>query len=132
MQRLKYVLCVALSGQKMSHKVDKTKEESKYFTPIREEEKRDWRSEPRSYSTKLIELFVDSNHQMVEVKLEGLEELKPKKGSRVKSTKQDRFASSFYSWKKRKKEDLKKMLGIEVKLIRRGERIALRKVKVER
>jgi len=114
----------------MAHKVDEAKkDETKYFTPIREDEKRHWRSEPRTYSTKLIELFVDSNHQMVEVKLEGLEEPKPKKGLRVKSTKQDRFASSFYSWKKRKKtQQLLEKLGINVLLIRRGERIALKKV----
>ena len=114
----------------MSPEVDGKKEdESKYFTPIKEEEKRDWRPTPKSDSTKLIELFVDSKHQMVEVKLEALEELKPKKGSSVKSTKQDRFASSFYSWRKRKKtRDLLEMLGIKVKLIRKGERMALEKV----
>ena len=109
--------------------MNKTKRKySEIFAPIKEDEVKDWRPAPRSPTTELLEAFVKSSHQMVEVKVEKLRQPEPKTGSRVKSTKQDSFASSFYSWKKRKKtEHLLNKLGIEVLIIRRGERIALKK-----
>ena len=105
------------------------KDYSKYFVLIKEDEVRDWRPAPRSFTTRLFEAFVESDDQMVEVKVEKLPEPEHKEGSKVKSDKKDSFASSFYSWKKRKKtQQLLKKLGIdEVLLIRRGERIALKK-----
>ena len=108
---------------------DKKEYYSKYFVPIKEDAVRDWRPSPRSFNTKLFEAFVKSNHQMVEVQVEELPEPEHKEGSKVKSDKKDSFASSFYSWKKRKKtKQLLEKLGIdEVLLIRRGERIALKK-----
>ena len=102
---------------------------SKYFVPIKEDKVRDWRPTPRSFNTKLFEAFVESDDQMVEVKVGELPEPEHKEGSKVKSDKKDSFASSFYSWKKRTKtKQLLEKLGInEVLLIRRGERIALQK-----
>jgi len=101
----------------------------KYFIRIEEDEVRDWRPAPKSHTAKLFEDFVESDDQMVEVNVEELLEPTDKKGSKVKSTKQDRFASSFYSWKKREKtKQLLKKHGIKVLLIRRGERIALKKM----
>jgi len=106
---------------------------SKYFVPIEEDEVRDWRPAPRSFTARLFETFVKSDHQMVEVKVEELPEPTHRKGSKVKSTKQDSFASSFYSWKKRKKtKQLLKKLGIDVLIIRRGEKTALKKKRLKR
>jgi len=102
---------------------------SEYFVPIEEDEVEDWRPAPRTFNTRLFKAFVESSHQMVEVKVDELREPIAKDGLKVKSDKKDSFASSFYSWKKRKKtKQLLKKLGIdEVLLIRRGERIALKK-----
>lgn len=106
---------------------------SECFVPIEEDEVRDWRPAPRSFTAKLFEAFVESSHKMVEVKVEELPEPTHKKGSKVKSTKQDSFASSFYSWKKRKKtQQLLKKLGIDVLIIRRGKRIALKKKRLQK
>jgi len=101
----------------------------KYLVPIEEDAVRDWRPAPRSFTARLFEEFAESEYLMMEVKVEGLPEPTHRKGSKVESEKQDSFASSFYSWKKRKKtQQLLKKLGIdEVLLIRRGERIALKK-----
>jgi len=103
---------------------------SRYFRPIREDEVRDWRPAPKSATARIFEGFVNSEHQMVEVKIDELPEPKHKKTSNLKSTKQDRFASSFYSWKKKKAtQRFLKRLGIDVLIIRRGEKIALKKTK---
>lgn len=101
---------------------------SEYLRPIREDEVRDWRPSPKGFSTELFETFVKSSNQMVEVKVDALPEPKHRKGSKVESTKQDSFASSFYSWKRKKStKNLLKKLGTDVLLIRRGEKIALKK-----
>ena len=110
--------------------MNKTKEDyTKYFVPIDENKVEDWKPAPKTFNTRLFWAFVESSHQMVEVKVDQLHEPVPKKGSRIKSDKIDSFASSFYSWKKREKtKKLLEKLGInEVFLIRRGERIALKK-----
>jgi len=115
--------------------MNKTNEDySKYFVPLKEDEVKDWRPAPRSFNARLFEAFVESSHQMVEVKVNELPEPVPKKGSKVKSDRKDSFASSFYSWKKRKKtRQLLKKLGIvDVLLIRRGEKIALKKKMLKR
>ena len=113
---------------------DTKKNYSKYFVPIKEDAVRDWRPTPRSFNARLFVAFVESDHQMVEVKVEELPEPSHKKGSKVESTKQDSFASSFYAWKKRNKiKKFLKKLGIdEVLLLRRGEKIALKKKMLKR
>lgn len=113
------------------YKVRDRKNYTRYFRPIREDEVRDWRPSARGISTKLFEAFVNSTDQMVEVKIDALPEPIPKKGSKMRSNKQDSFASSFYAWKRKKStQNLLKKLGIEVLLIRRGGKIALRKKKL--
>ena len=107
-----------------------SKKYSQYFRPITEHEMKEWRPVPRSFTTKLFEEFLRSEHEMVEVNIDKLPSPKHRRGSKVKSTKQDSFASSFYAWKKRRKEFLQR-LGIDVLLIRRGERIALKKKRLE-
>ena len=87
----------------MDNKVDmKDKKEcNKYLRPIEENEMNQWKPAPKSLTTKLFEAFLESEHKMVEVKLDELQFRKHKKTSQVKSTKQDIFASSFYAWKRR-------------------------------
>ena len=107
---------------------DKKKDYSRYFRPISEHEIRDWRPTPKRFTTELFEAFLDSEHQMVEVDLDELPEPRHKETSKVKSTKQDSFASAFYAWKRKKgTQRLLKRLGIDVLLIRRGEKVALKK-----
>ena len=107
---------------------DKKKNYSRYFRPISEHEMRDWRPAPKSFTTELFEAFLDSEHQMVEVSLDELPEPRHKKISKMKSTKQDSFASAFYAWKRKgRTQRLLKRLGIDVLLIRRGEKVALKK-----
>lgn len=99
---------------------------SQYFRPIEEHETKEWRPRAKSFTTELFEAFVESEHKMVEVDIEKLPNPIPKKTSKVKSTKQDSFASSFYAWKRRRRSHLRK-LGVDVLLIRRGEKVALKK-----
>lgn len=107
----------------------KKEDYAKYFRPIKEDEVRDWRPAPKSFTTELFEAFVNSDNQMVEIKVDELPEPRHRKGSKIKSTKRDSFASAFYAWKNKGSTiGLLKMLGINVLLIRRGEKIALKKV----
>jgi hypothetical protein len=107
---------------------NRKKDYSRYFRPISENEMKDWRPAPKSFTTKLFEAFLESKHQMVEVKLDELPEPRHKETSKVKSTKQDSFASAFYAWKRKgRTQRLLKRLGIDVLLIRRGEKVALKK-----
>lgn len=107
---------------------DKKKDYSRYFRLISEHEMRDWRPTPKSFTTELFEAFLDSEHQMVEVKLDELPEPRHKETSKMKSTKQDSFASAFYAWKRKKRtQRLLKRLSIDILLIRRGDKIALKK-----
>lgn len=109
--------------------VKKKEDYAKYFRPIREDEVRDWRPAPKSFTTELFETFVTSVNRMVEVKVDELPEPRHRKGSKIRSTKRDSFASAFYAWKrKRSTKALLKKSGIDVLLIRRGEKIALKKV----
>jgi hypothetical protein len=62
--------------------------------------------------------------------LSDLPEPEPKGGSKVKSTKQDSFASSFYAWKKKDSTKARlDQLEIDILLIRREEKVALKKVR---
>ncbi|MDH5744587.1 MAG: hypothetical protein OEZ52_13660 [Candidatus Aminicenantes bacterium] len=98
----------------------------KVFRTIDEKEMRQWKAAPKSLTTKLFEDFLLSDDGMVEVNIDILPNPKPRSSSEVKSTKQDSFASSFYAWKRKRKSYLKS-LGIDVLLIRRGEKVALKK-----
>lgn len=109
---------------------DKKKDYSRYFRPISEHEMRDWRPTPKRVTTKLFEAFLDPEHRMVEVNLDELPEPRHKETSKVKSTKLDSFASAFYAWKRnRRTQQLLERLGIDILLIRRGEKVALKKKK---
>jgi hypothetical protein len=101
-------------------------EYSKYFQPIKEAEMKQWKSAPKSVTTKLFELFLASKDQMVEVNMDEFPTPKSK-GAKMKSTKQDSFASSFYAWKRKNRAYIDS-LGFDVLLIRRGEKVALKKV----
>jgi len=100
----------------------------KVFRSIDETEMKQWKAAPKSLTTKLFEDFLLSDDKMVEVNIDMLPNPKPKGSSEVKSTKQDSFASSFYAWKRKRKSYLNS-LGIDVLLIRRGEKVALKKAK---
>jgi hypothetical protein len=113
---------------KLSKNMSIKKEYSKYLKPIDEDEMRKWKPAPKSFTTRLFEAFLESEHLMVEVDIDKLSTPKPKGLSEIKSTKQDSFASSFYAWKRKRRAYLKS-LGIDVLLIRRGEKIALKKVR---
>jgi hypothetical protein len=104
------------------------KEYDKYLRPIDEKEMKQWRPAPKSYTTRLFEAFLESEHLMVEVNIDELPTPKPRVSSEVKSTKQDSFASAFYAWKTKRKDYLDYM-GIDILLIRRGEKVALKKVR---
>jgi hypothetical protein len=104
------------------------KEYDRYFTPVNEKEMKKWKSAPKSFTTKLFEAFLESDHKMVEVKIEELPTPKPREPSKIRSTKQDSFASAFYAWKRKRKAYMHS-LGTDVLLIRRGEKTALKKVK---
>lgn len=109
------------------------KKYTKYFRPISEEEMKSWRPSAKRFTTELFEAFLNSSDQMVEVKVDELPEPTPRKGSRVKSTKQDSFASSFYAWKRRKStQNLLKKMGTDILLIRRREKIALKKKEIRK
>jgi hypothetical protein len=99
-----------------------------FLREIKGEEVRIWKPQKQSIALEVIEDFLSSHMEMAEVDLDMLPEPEQKAGSKMKSTKQDSFASSFYAWKK-KREDYLKSMGISIFLIRRGEKVALKKVK---
>ena len=101
----------------------------KYLREIKNDEMKKWYPQKQSVAIEIIENFLSSDMMMAEVNLSSLPEVKSKKGS-PKSTKQDSFASSFYAWKKKKstKERLKR-LRLDIILIRRVEKVALKKKK---
>lgn len=106
--------------------MNNNKRYSEYFRPIEEHEMKEWKSAPKSFTTELFEEFLRSEHEMVEINIAKLQSPKHKKSSKIESTKLDSFASSFYSWKKRRKKHLQE-LGVDILLVRRGERMALKK-----
>jgi hypothetical protein len=99
-----------------------------FLKEIKDSEMKKWKPQKQSIAIGIIEAFLDSEMKMAEVDLDKLPAPESKHGSREKSNKQDSFASSFYAWKKKKstKEKLAH-LGINVIIIRRGDKIALRK-----
>ena len=114
--------------RKFKYKMKDNKEYHKYFKLIDENEMEQWKPAPKSFTTRLFEAFLESEHTMVEVNIDELPTPKPRVSSDLKSTKQDSFASAFYAWKRKRKNHIKS-LRIDVLLIRRGEKVALKKVK---
>jgi len=101
-----------------------------FLKEIRPEEMKAWKPQKQSMAVDVIEAFLISNMEMAQVDLGRLSEPEPKESSKTKSTKQDSFASSFYAWKRKKstQEKLRNM-AIDVLLIRREEKVALKKVR---
>jgi hypothetical protein len=100
----------------------------KFLKEIKTPEMKEWRNEKQSIALSIIEEFLESDMQMAEVDTEGLPQPEQKDKSKNASTKQDSFASSFYAWKKKQStQDRLKEKGIGILLIRRGEKIALKK-----
>lgn len=97
---------------------------------IKDDEIKKWKPQKQGMALNVIEEFLASRMEMAEVNLNSLPEPLSKAGSKVGSTKQDSFSSSFYAWKRKKstKEKLHE-LGIDVLLIRREEKVALKKVR---
>jgi len=98
---------------------------------ITENEVMKWKQRRDSKAIPIIEEFLDSKMKMAEVNLNKLPKPKQKKDARKKSTKQDSFASSFYAWKSKKSTQEKlKQLRIDITLVRRGGKAALKKKKL--
>jgi hypothetical protein len=98
-----------------------------FLREIHQEEKKEWRPQKQGVAVGILEAFLHSQIDMAEVKLDELPQPLHRKGN-IQSTKQDSFASSFYAWKR--KEQTKEILrqkGIDVILMRREGKIALKK-----
>jgi len=103
---------------------------NEFLKEIKSEEMKKWRPQKQSMALGIIEAFLSSGMDMAEVDLSDLPEPEPKEGSKVKSTKQDSFASSFYAWKKKDSTKARlDQLEIDILLIRREEKVALKKVR---
>jgi hypothetical protein len=99
-----------------------------FLKPINKTDMKNWKNEQQSAALGIIETFLDSDMQMAEVDVALLPQPEQKGKSKNPSTKQDSFASSFYAWKKKKSTKLKlEEKGINILLIRRGDKIALKK-----
>jgi len=99
---------------------------------IKDKESKLWKPQKQGISIEIIEEFLSSNMKMAEVNLSELPKPTPKESTKTKSTKQDSFSSSFYSWKKRKKTKQKlDELRLDIILIRRENKIALKKRKTK-
>jgi hypothetical protein len=112
------------------YKLVKVKEKvyGEFLKEIKDVEAKKWKPQKQGFAIGIIEAFLDSDMKMAEVDLDKLPAPESKYGSREKSNKQDSFASSFYAWKKKKstKEKLAQMC-IDVIIIRRGNKVALKK-----
>ncbi|KXH75838.1 MAG: hypothetical protein AM326_08565 [Candidatus Thorarchaeota archaeon SMTZ-45] len=99
----------------------------RYLREMDDSEIAEWRAAPKSSLTRVFEDFLFSEIKMAEIMTNDI----PLKetGVTVKSTKADRVASSFYAWKRKKHtQAAMQRLGIEeIILIRRGEKLALKK-----
>jgi hypothetical protein len=102
---------------------------NQFLKEIKSEEMKKWRPQKQSMALEIIEAFLMSSMEMAEVNLDRLPEPESKESSKAKSTKQDSFASSFYAWKKKDiTQERLAQLKIDILLIRRGEKVALKKV----
>jgi hypothetical protein len=105
------------------------KRKSQFLREIKGDEVQSWKPQKQSVALEVIEDFLSSHMEMAEVDLDMLPEPEQKAGSKMKSTKQDSFASSFYAWKKKDIiQERLAQLKIDILLIRRGEKVALKKV----
>ena len=103
-------------------------EYKKFLKEIKTPEMKNWRNEKQSIAVSIIEAFLESGMEMAEVDIEMLPKPEQKGSAKAVSTKQDSFASSFYAWKKKQPtKDLLKEKCINILLIRRGDKIALKK-----
>ena len=102
---------------------------SEFLREVKPQEMKKWKPLRQSMALEIIEGFLNSDMEMAEVELDRFPGPTPRKDSSGKSTKQDSFASSFYAWKKKKttKEKLTESC-IDILLIRREDKIALKKV----
>ena len=99
-----------------------------FLREIKSDEVENWKPQKESIALEVIEDFLSSHMEMAEVGLDMLPEPEKKEGSKVKSTKQDSFASSFYAWKKKKSTQQRlNQSRIDILLIRRGQAVALKK-----
>jgi len=101
---------------------------TRFMREIKGDEIKRWKPQKQSMALDIIENFLSSKMEMAEVNMDTLPDPGQKAGSKIRSTKQDSFASSFYAWKKKRstQQDLA-MLGIDVLLFRRGQKIALKR-----
>lgn len=100
----------------------------RYLKEISQSERKAWKPQRQKVAFKILEAFLDSDIIMAEVKLDDLSEPVHRDGKK-ESTKQDSFASSFYAWKRKKRtQEVFKEKGIDILLIRRRKRIALKKI----
>ncbi len=106
-----------------------SQKKSQFLREIKGDEVRRWKPQKQSTALAVIDDFLSSHMDMAEVNLNQLPQPEQKAGSKMKSTKQDSFASSFYAWKKKKfTQQRLNELGIDILLIRRGSAVALKKV----
>jgi hypothetical protein len=103
-------------------------EKNSFLREIKGDEVRKWKPQKQSMALEVIEDFLLSKMEMAEVNMDTLPDPGQKAGSKIRSTKQDSFASSFYAWKKKRstQQDLAQ-LGIDILLFRRGEKVALKR-----
>jgi hypothetical protein len=103
-------------------------EKTSFLREIKSDEVRKWRPQKESMALMIIEDFLASRMQMAEVNMDALPNPEQKADSKIKSTKQDSFASSFYAWKKKKStQQYLTQSGIDILLLRRGKKVALKK-----
>ena len=98
-----------------------------FLREIKGDEVKSWKPQKESIALEVIEDFLSSQMEMAEVNLDELPKPEEKAGSKMRSTKQDSFASSFYAWKK-KKTTKQRLNHLDILLIRRGQAVALKKI----
>lgn len=103
------------------------KQYDRYVRKIDDAEVKQWKPAAKSITTELFEAFLLSRDTMVEVMVNELPLKRDKEDSGLKSTRQDRFASAFYAWKKSRKKYIESLGFKDILLIRRDERVALKK-----
>lgn len=100
-----------------------------FFREISGSEIEEWKPQRQGMAVRIIEDFLTSKIEMAEINLDALPQPESKRNSK-KSTKQDSFASSFYAWKKKSSTKTRlSQLGIDILLIRRNQKVAMKKVK---
>ena len=99
-----------------------------FLKEIKKDEVKKWNPQKQSIAVGIIEAFLESDMTMAEVDFDKLPSPISKSNVGERSTKQDSFASSFYAWKKKKSTKQKLAgMGLDIIIIRRAEKIALKK-----